>query len=249
MILLRRANWLRLPLLVVGALCSSLGLSGEATAGPKSSYFRLQVTPDSALYGLIWEGELRIAVVPELLPDLPAIKPTQTKIDDVGPHEKVYQYEYPEIVLDLPPGQLPAGVDRVKLALNFQLIKGTGRWSGRIYNSFVHGRVGLCVRDESGHEWSYWFWSGTETGSRPRTAPTIGMPPIKRLSLRVTPQERRERERRREMGIAAQVMSGEASLADVKRDGKSQTVTLRVLDSAGKVVKQETGDLSKFGFT
>jgi hypothetical protein len=68
---------------------------------------------------------------------------------------------------------------------------------------------------------------------------------VSRLTLKVAPQQKEARE----TGIAALVMSGEMSLSDIKRDGASQTVALRVVDSKDKVIKQETGDLSKFGYT
>lgn len=242
MISLPRGNWLWVALPVIGVLSFSLGIPVEAVAASKSSYFRIQVSSDYTLYGLIWENELRISVSPEMLSAVPPIKPTNTEVGDYEPYESYYTYAYPEIALSVPRERLPAGADGLKLNLTFHGVKSRGRW---VRSSFLQGNIGLCLRDEAGVEWSYWFWSGCETGSRPRTAPEIRIPRVSRLTLKVAPQQKEARE----TGIAAQVMSGELSLSDIKRDGGSQTVALRVVDSKGKVIKQETGDLSKFGYT
>jgi hypothetical protein len=242
MISLPRGNRLWVALLVIGVLSFSLGIPVEAVAASQSSYFRIQVSSEYTLYGLIWENELRISVSPEMLSAVPPIKPTNTEVGDYEPYESHYTYAYPEIALSVPKEHLPAGADGLKLDLTFHGWKSRGRWVGTQY---VQANIGLCVRDEAGVEWSYWLWTGCDTGSRPRTAPAMGIPHASRLTLKVAPQEKEARE----TGIAAQVMSGESSLSDVKRDGASQTVALRVLDGKGKVIKQETGDLSKFGYT
>jgi hypothetical protein len=242
MIPLPRGSRLWLVLLVIGVLSLSLGIPVEAAAASKSAYFRIRASSDYTLYGLIWENELRVSVSPEMLSAVPPIKPTNTEVADYEPYESYYTYAYPEIALSVPKEHLPAGAHGLKLNLTFHGVKSRGRWMG---SSYLQANMGLCVRDEAGVEWSYWLRSGCETGSRPRTAPEIQIPRVSRLTLKVAPQQKEARE----TGIAALVMSGEMSLSDIKRDGASQTVALRVVDSKDKVIKQETGDLSKFGYT
>lgn len=222
-----------------------LAAVGHAATTPRSSYFRVEVSPECTVYGLIQDREMRLSATPEGLRAVSPIEAEKLDIQNIEMGGVWYSYKFPETTLSVPEEQLPSGFAKVRIALQYNVMKTESRGRGRGDSAYVHGSAGLCREDEQGVEWSYWSSVGTEMGSSPERAPVMKVPTAGELSLKITTQAKE----RREVGIAVQVMAGEMPLDDVKKAGKSVTAALDVLDKDRKTVASERKSLSELGFT
>jgi hypothetical protein len=217
----------------------------EAPAAPQSAYFRILVSPDSVVYGLVWNDQLRLSATPE---GLARAKPTKAaEVEKTGFQygRTLYQYTFPEVTLSPPQYAPPEGLDRASMALSYAVMRDRRGRTPDGGRGWVYGLAGVFKQDEQGAEWSYWGWLGSEAGGQPASAPGLEIPDLKELRIVVTAA----RPEGRKVGVAAQIVSGEFPLEDIKKDGKSVPVSLAISSSDGKLVKSAQGDLSKFGFT
>jgi hypothetical protein len=243
--MLTRGHLRRLACLGTGlAAIVVLAAVGDAAA-PRSSYFRVAVSPECTVYGLIQDRELRFSATPEGLETVSAIEAENLNISNMEGGGVWYSYTFPEATLSVPEEQLPSGFAKVRITLRYNVTKMQSRRGGRGDSAYIYGSAGLCREDERGVEWGYWSRVGTEAGSSPGRAPVMKVPTAGKLSLKITTQAKG----RREIGIAVQVMAGETALDDVKKAGKSVTAELEVLDKDRKTVASERKTLSELGFT
>ncbi|MCJ7822521.1 MAG: hypothetical protein MUQ26_05500 [Armatimonadetes bacterium] len=235
----------RLACLATGVAALSLLAAAGWGAEARSSYFRVIVSPECTIYGMLQDRDLRFSATPEGLAMVSPIKAEKLNMSNRGDGGVWYSYTFPDVTLSVPEGELPDAFTKVKAALQYQVTKTTSMARSREAGAYVHGSLGLCREDEKGVEWSYWSSVGTETGSSPERAPAMRVPKVGELSLKVTTQAKEGRE----TGIAVEVMAGEAALTTVKKAGKSVTAELEVLDKDRKTVASEKKPLSDLGFT
>jgi hypothetical protein len=229
---------------VIGcALAAALGalllpIEGAA-AGPQSAYFRIAVSPECTIYGLVWDDMLFLANDPDELADAQPIRARALETATGG------VYPFPESVLPVPAEVLPRASIRAKASLNY--VFGTHRFehpeAGQEFRR-VSARLGWEEEDESG-VWEYWIRVVSDVGTRPQTAPVLAVPPMGPLALEVSTQAVETDK----IGIGVQVMAGETELQQVTRDGENAPIRLRVFDASGEEVTAADGDLEKFGFT
>lgn len=243
--MLTRGHLRRLVCLATGVAAISLLAAAGWGAAPQSSYFRVIVSPDYTIYGMLQDRDLRFSATPEGLAMVSPIKAEKLDMSNGGGGMVWYSYTFPEVTLSVPEGELPPGFRKVKAALQYQVTKTTSRSRGRGGTAYIHGSVGLCREDERGAEWSYWSGVGTEGGSSAERAPAVKVPTVGELTLKVTTQAKE----RREVGIAVQVMAGDTPLQAVKKGDKSVTAEVAVLDKDRKAVASEKKLLSDLGFT
>jgi len=243
--MLTRGHLRRFACLATGVAAISLLAAAGWGAAPQSSYFRVSVSPDYTIYGMLQDRDLRFSATPEGLAMVSPIKAEKLDMSNGGGGMVWYSYTFPEVTLSVPEGELAPGFTKVKAALQYQVTKTTSRSRGRGGTAYIHGNVGLCREDERGAEWSYWSRVGTQAGGAAERAPAIEAPKTGKLSLKITAQAKEGRE----TGIAVQVMAGETALDDVKKAGKSVTAELQVLDKDRKTVASEKKPLSDLGFT
>jgi hypothetical protein len=241
---LRRLIWILAASLALPALHST-----EAAAARQSAYFRIKVSPDSYVYGVIWRDQLRLAATPEALTSATPIKPAEVQTWEWdagwGRRGTNHNYTYPETTLPVPRDRLPTGCDGLAVSLNYYIER--DRRGGAAHGDFgaIYGQIALCRKDQAGTEWSYWCWTATQAGGRPREAPAFDVPSLGNLHLEVTAAEPKGGE----VGIAVHVMSGRLMLHDIRRGGGSAPISLEISDGRGELVASETGDLIKFGHT
>ena len=210
-----------------------------AAARRQSAYFRIAVSPECTIYGLVWDDMLLLADDPDELADAAPIRALALETGTGG------AYPVPEAVLRVPAEVLPRASIQAKASLHY--VFGTYRFphpeAGREF-AWLSGQLGWQEGHESG-VWAYWRSVWSKVGTRPRTAPVLEMPPMGPLALKITTKALGKRK----VGIGARVMAGEVELQQVTRDGENAPVRLRVLDGSGEEVSAEEGDLEKFGFT
>jgi hypothetical protein len=217
----------------------------EAGAARRSAYFRLLVSPRRVVYAVIWKGQLRFASAPDEIARAAPVTPSRVQTYEYRRGVTAHRFTFPETILPVPRRHLPDGWDRVVVSLTYVVLR--DRRGRTVHGDFghVHGQIALCREDEAGAEWSYWCWVGTEAGGRPDSAPALAIPKATSLSVTVTAAKPKGWS----VPIGVGIMSGELMIIDIKRNGKSTPVTLRISDSSGKAVATQTGDLVKFGFT
>jgi len=243
--MLTRGHLRRFACLATGVAALCMVAAAGWAAAPRSSYFRVVVSPDCTTYGMLQDRDLRLSATPEGLAMVSPIKAEKLDMSNIGDGGVWYRYTFPEVALSVPEEQLPSGFAKVRIALQYNVTKMESRRGGRGDAAYIHGSLGLCREDERGAEWSYWSSVGTEAGSKAERAPAMEVPKAGKLSLKVTAQAKEGRE----IGIAVQVMAGERALDDVKKAGKSVTAELQVLDKDRKTVASEKKPLSDLGFT
>jgi len=221
---------------VLGALL--LPIEGAA-ARPHSAYFRIAVSPECTIYGLMWDDMLFLAEDPDELADAQPIRALALETATGG------MYPFPETVLPVPAEVLPRASIQAKASLNY--VFGTYRFphpeEGQEFRR-VSGWLGWTEEDESG-VWAYRRYVASTVGARPRTAPVLEVPPMEPLALKASTQALEKRT----IGIGVRLMAGDAELGQVTRDGENAPMRLRVLDASGEEVSAAEGDLEKFGFT
>lgn len=243
--MLTRGHLRRFACLATGVAAICLLAAAGWGAAPRSSYFRVIVSPDCTIYGMLQDRELRFSATPEGLAIVSPVKAEKLDMSNTGDGGVWYSYTFPEVTLSAPEEELPSGFAKVRIALQYNVTKMQSRRRGREDFAYIYGSLGLCREDDRGAEWSYWSRVGTEAGSKAERAPAMHVPRAEKLSLKVTAQAKQ----RREVGIAVQVMAGATALDDVKRGSKSVTAELAVLDEDRKTVASEKKSLSDLGFT
>ncbi len=210
-----------------------------AAARRQSAYFRIAVSSECTIYGLVWDDMLFLADDPDELADAQPIRALALETATGG------TYPFAETVLPVPTEVLPRASIQAKafLSYTFGTYRLPYREEGQEFRR-VSGRLGWQEEDESG-VWAYWRYVGSDVGTRPRTAPVLEVPPMGPLALKASTQALEKRT----IGIGVRLMAGEAELQQVTRDGESAPVRLRVLDSSGSEVSARDGDLEEFGFT
>jgi len=235
----------RLAWLAMGVALIWLVAAGGGAAAATSAYFRVLVSRDFTVYALVRERELRFSATAEGLSAVSPVRAEKLEISSSEGGGVWYNYTFPEITLSVPSEELPSGFTQLRVALQYNASRTSSGGGRREEPGYVYGRLALCREDEQGREWSYWWSRGSETGTKPERAPGIEVPRIGSVSLKITTQAKSGRE----VGIAVQVMAGETALDDIKRDGKSVSAELEVLDRQKEVVESERKPLSDLGFT
>jgi hypothetical protein len=236
----RRAMGRRLVRCALAAALGALLLPVEGTAARRqSAYFRIAVSPECTIYGLVWDDMLFLAADPDELADADPLRALALETATGG------MYPFPETVLPVPTEVLPRSSIQAKASLNY--VFGTYRLPHREEGQEfrrVSGRLGWQEEDESG-VWAYWRYVGSDVGTRPRTAPVLEVPPVGPLALKASTRALEKRT----VGIGVLLTAGDAELQQVTRDGESAPIRLRVLDAAGSEVSAKDGNLEEFGFT
>lgn len=237
----------KLSYLVVGLIVLAAVSRGEAAAQQRTAYFRIQVSPDCTIYGLLRQDELRLAPDPDQLAAVTPVKATKVDNTPRVPDYEWKEYTFPEVAVPVPADRLPEGFSAMKATLHYRTgsVTSRGRGSAARDLSYVRGQLGLVRKDEAGGLWTY-CWDGyAQTGPAPEKAPAVQVPRIGRLSLQVST----ETKKKLNPGVAVLAKSGEMQLSDILKGGKSVEAHLQVTGPDGGTVASEKGPLSKFGFT
>lgn len=237
----------KLPYLVAGLIALAAVPRGEAAAQRRTAYFRIQVSPDCTIYGLLRQDELRLAPDPDQLAAVTPVKATKVDNTPRVPDYEWREYTFPEVAVPVPADRLPEGFSGMQATLHYRTGTSTRSSRGtRVRDiSYVRGQFGLTRKDGAGTLWAYCWDPFVETGVAPEKAPAIQVPRIGRLTLQVST----ETKKKLNPGIAVVAKSGEMGLSDILRAGKSVEAHLLVMGPDGGTVASEKGPLSKFGFT
>jgi hypothetical protein len=216
-----------------------------AAARPQSAYFRIAVSPECTIYGLMREGMLYLADDPDELAEADPVKAEEDLTVDLDNGMRLVNQRFPVAVLAVPAEALPSETTEAVVALQHRFVVVADPATTRRAYSVVYGLAGWGRKDGDGREWLYYGSASVESGARPQTAPLLTLPPVGPLALKVS----RTGFERRTISVGVRLMAGETELQQVTRDGENAPIRLRVLDGSGEEVSAEEGDLEKFGRT
>ncbi|MFB3881511.1 MAG: hypothetical protein ACE149_09610 [Armatimonadota bacterium] len=236
--------------LVLVSVAALLAQAVPATAAPPVAYARISFAQDknAVVYLSFSNNRMRAASTIEGLKAAQPVRAASGNLERIGRREYMQWYEFPETALPV----TLSGYSNVTCNLNYHR-SGTraGESSrGRGESIYIYGRVTLSRKGRSGDTWGYSLnlngeerQSGKYDADHPfrLTVPALATEP---LTFEITAQVEQ-----RDARIGMQVKSGKTDIYTVLKDGKGAPVTLEVLDKDRKVVKSETGDPVKFGFT
>jgi len=245
----RLTGWRVLRCVLAVALGAVLLPVEGAAARPQSAYFRIAVSPERTIYGLMREGMLYLADDPDELADADPVRAEEDRTVDLDNGMRLVNQRFPVAVLAVPAEALPSEATEAVVALQHRFVVLADPATTRRAYSVVYGLAGWGAKDGDGREWRYCGSASVESGARPRTAPLLTLPPVGPLALKVSTTRTFERRTFRTIRIRVRLMAGETELQQVTRDGKNAAIRLRVLDGSGEEVSAEEGDLEKFGLT
>jgi hypothetical protein len=215
---MQQSGW-RWPL--GAALVLALFLLTNSAGAQEALYARIVVDPKTTVYVEFKGEELRMATSVEGLQKAPAVK-----------ERRGNTIRFPNSLLPLPNPASPGGFwARVQVGLEVSRDKATG---------FYH----VNAEDSNRTNWDYTLKqeAPVKLGNAPAGAPIIfTVPQPGKATLKIT-----TRINENQVGIALTPMFGKSKIRI--RPERKPSVTLRITDSAGKIIANEKGGLDKFGF-
>jgi hypothetical protein len=215
-----------LAIVVVLCLLGLWALVILAATGQFRNLYAQVGTPQQPLWIQVKANRIRHAATPEELANSPWTRATTAAWATV---------EFPPI--DLPLAAFDPGLplDAAKL----RLASFDGDWEAE----WQYRKT-----DQAGVRWDYLVSTGLEAAKSPESAVLNEAPPLGKPTLEVDAEPTGEAGHPA-IGVALLLSSEHGDSVDVRRDGRSAEIELRILDREGKVVASERGPLEDFGYT
>jgi hypothetical protein len=212
------------------ALVLALFMLTNSAGAQEALYARIIVDPKTTVYVEFKGEEMRMAASVAGLQNANAVKAKSVKRDNIN---------FPVAVLPLATLKAP-GAFWAKVKAGLSVLQSDSKTHKVVGNYF------LDVEDKNVTSLYYRF-SGVAPmvlGNAPAGAPIIfTVPQPGNATLKIT-----TRIDKNQVGIALAPMFGKWEI-HILTKGRKPSATLRVTDSAGKVIANEKGGLDKFGFT
>jgi hypothetical protein len=235
--------------ILVGAV-ALLSQAVPAVGAPPVAYARISFPQEknAVVYLSFSNNRMRAASSIEGLKSAESVRATGGNLERVSRREYVQWYEFPEAALPV----TISGYSKVTCNLSYHRSGARAGDSSRARGEsvYIYGRVTLSRKDKSGDTWGYSLnLNGDEREGAKHDADnpyrlTVPALASDRMTFDIVTQVEL-----REAKIGMQVKSGKTDVYTVVKNGKGAAVKLEVLDKDRKVVKSETGDPVKFGFT
>ena len=219
-------------ILAAAGITALMGLGAGVAAAQQAAFVRIAVSEKSVVYVRIQGGELRAAMSAEGLQTAAPIKMRASSTRMI---------QFPEFTLPVPADQLPAGAAPIKATLMWMRF-----WTGGSALPVPHfyGQLTVCRTDDRKTQWQYVSQVDVEAGASAEKAPSIKLPTMDNAKavLQAVPSKGR-------LAIGLGISDGDATVADVRKDGQPVQVKMVVADASGAEVASKVGALSDFGFS
>ena len=228
---MQQSGW-RWPL--GAALVLVLFFLTNSAGAQEALYARIIVDPKTTVYVEFKGEEMRMATSVAGIEKAKVVKASRRRRSAII---------LPEVEITASGARLPATWSSLKAKLTpIADNAAVGAKVSRIAADFT-----LSCKDKSGAQWIYVVEApeSARLGLTADKAPILfSLPELERASVKITTEIKDY-----QVGIAPSPMTGKSKINEIKRNGKQSQASLRITDSAGKIIANEKGDLDKFGFT
>lgn len=143
--------------------------------------------------------------------------------------------QFPKVLLPLTKEQRPRNVTQIVAGFRY-VVPPDGKGA-----SVVGGLTQSC-KQKNGSEWTY-LQSINKKFDQSKTTPVVELANLDKMKFSVT-----VRRKQNAVYVGVSILAGDATLYDIRRDGKSVPVEVRLLDGNGKEIANKKAPLGDFGF-